>query len=197
MSRMQWLQTLDLELFRFINLRLSNSVFDSVMPFASGNPFFGPLAFLGAILLVWKGGVRGLLCLLMIGLAVGITDGVVCNTIKHAIDRERPFLAVPEAICLVGKGASGSLPSSHAANCFAATMVAFIYYRRSLRFLLPLALVVSFSRVYNGVHYPSDVLAGAILGGGCAVAVGWAANALWQFVGRKWVPIWWEGLSPL
>jgi len=42
--------------------------------------------------------------------------------------------------------------------------VALIYYRRSIRFMLPAACVVSFSRVYNGVHYPSDVLAGAIIG---------------------------------
>jgi 4-amino-4-deoxy-L-arabinose transferase-like glycosyltransferase/membrane-associated phospholipid phosphatase len=191
---MQWLQTLDLELFRFINLRLSNPVFDAVMPFASGNALFGPLAFLGAILLIWKGGARGLLCLLMLALAVGVTDGLVCNTLKHAIGRERPFLAVPEAICLVGKGSSGSLPSSHAANWFAATMIAFMYYRRSLRFTLPLALVVCLSRVYNGVHYPSDVVAGAILGAGCAGAVAWSLHAFWQWAGRKWFPIWWEGL---
>src|SRR2546429_9589405 len=100
---MHWLQTLDLELFRFINLRLSNPVFDLVMPFASGNPFFGPLAVLGAILLVWKGRVRGLLCLLMAALAVGMTDGVVFKTVKHAHCPGRPFLVRPGRLCLVGK----------------------------------------------------------------------------------------------
>ena len=64
-----------------------------------------------------------------------------------------------------------SMPSSHAANWFAATMIAFLFYRRSLWFMLPMALAVSFSRVYNGVHYPSDVLAGAILGAGYAAAL--------------------------
>ena len=62
---------------------------------------------------------------------------------------------------------------SHAANWFAATMVLLIYYRRSVWFMLPMALIVSFSRVYNGVHYPSDVFAGAILKAGYAAAGVW------------------------
>ena len=45
------------------------------------------------------------------------------------------------------KGSHNSMPSSHAANWFAATMAAFLFYRRSLRFMLPMALAVSFSRV--------------------------------------------------
>jgi membrane-associated phospholipid phosphatase len=46
------------------------------------------------------------------------------------------------------------MPSSHAANWFAATMILFIYYRRSLWFMLPGAILVSFSRIYNGVALP-------------------------------------------
>ena len=68
------------------------------------------------------------------------------------------------------KGSHNSMPSSHAANWFSATMVLFLFYRKSLWFMLPLALAVSFSRLYNGVHYPSDVLAGAIIGAGYAAA---------------------------
>ena len=71
------------------------------------------------------------------------------------------------------KGDYASMPSSHAANWFAATMILFVYYRRSLWFMLPGAMLVSFSRIYNGVHYPSDVLAGAILGAGYAAASVW------------------------
>lgn len=87
---------------------------------------------------------------------------------------------------------NNSMPSGHAASWFAATMVAFVYYRRSLRFMLPLAVLVSVSRIYNGVHYPSDVLAGAILGSGYALGGVWLIEAAWQRLGQAWFPLWWE-----
>ena len=133
----------------------------------------------------------------MLLIALAVRDGLVCNAIKHAVGRERPFLVLPEVLCRVGQSGSGSLPSSHAANWFAATMALLVYYRRSLWVMLPLAVMVSFSRVYNGVHYPGDVLAGAILGGGLAVVTMWALSALWQWAGRKWFPLWWEALPSL
>ena len=59
--------------------------------------------------------------------------------------------------------AASSMPSSHAANWFSAALVLFIYYRRTIWVMLPMAVLVGLSRIYNGVHYPSDVLAGAFL----------------------------------
>lgn len=194
---MHWLYTLDVELFRFINLTLMNPVFDRVMPFLSGNSLFVPALLAGAILLAWKGGARGRLCLLMLILVAAVGDGFICNTLKHAVGRERPFLVLPDVHCLVGKSGSGSMPSAHAANWFAATMVVLIYFRRSVWFMLPLALAVSFSRVYNGVHFPSDVLAGAILGAGYAVAVLWLLDSLWLWAGRNWFPLWWKKMPSL
>ncbi len=189
---MAWLQSLDAALFRFINQSLSHPAFDAIAPFFSWNPVFVPALALVALGLLWKGGARGRICLVMLALAVVVGDGVICNSLKHAIARPRPFNEIPEAHVLVGRGGSGSLPSSHAANWFAATLVCFVYYRRSLRFMLPLACLVAFSRIYNGVHYPSDVLAGAALGAGSAAWVVWSAHALWQRLGKKWFPLWWS-----
>jgi 4-amino-4-deoxy-L-arabinose transferase-like glycosyltransferase/membrane-associated phospholipid phosphatase len=198
---MHWLQTCDVELLRFINQTLSNSVLDVVMPFASGSELsvglLYPTLVIAGLVLLWKGGARGAVFLLMLALAVGLTDGLVCNTIKHALGRPRPFLVLPDVHCLIGKGGSGSMPSSHAANWFAATMVGWICYRRTAWFMVPAASVVSFSRIYNGVHYPSDVLAGALLGAGCGAATVLVANALWSWTGRKWFPIWWHGMPSL
>jgi hypothetical protein len=58
-SAMHWLQSLDVSLFRFINQTLSNSIFDVVMPFLSGNTFFFPIVFLVVGWLIWKDRPRG------------------------------------------------------------------------------------------------------------------------------------------
>lgn len=194
---MDWLLTLDTNLFRWINRDLAGPLLDYVMPFLSSNKFFFPVVLALGVLLIWKGRLRGLVCVLMLALIVSLGDGAVCRTLKEAVGRPRPFLVLPEVHLLVGKGGSASMPSSHAANWFAATMIFFIYYRRSLWLMLPGALLVSFSRIYNGVHYPSDVLAGAILGAGYAAAGVWSLDALWKWAGRKWFPLWWERFPSL
>src|SRR5215468_5946843 len=178
---MQWLQSLDANLFRFINQGLSHPVLDRVMPFFSGNEFFNPFLFLAAVFLIWKDRLRGLICLLFMLVIVGGGDSWICNLIKSAVERPRPFLTLPDAHVLVGRGRSWSMPSSHAANWFAGTMI----------------LLVSFSRVYNGVHYPSDVLIGGLLGAGYAAAGVLCAAGLWQWAGRKWFPLWWQAMPSL
>ncbi len=194
---MDWLKTLDVDLFRWINLKWANPIFDVLMPFLSGNALFVPCTILVGFLLIWKGRTRGLVCLLMLLLVVAIGDGFICNTLKKAIARPRPFLDILDVHLLGGKGGSGSMPSSHAANWFSATMVAFLYYRKSLRFMLPMAFMVGLSRIYNGVHYPSDVLAGAILGAGYGAATVLLINPLWIWIGQRWFPLWWEKMPSL
>ena len=210
---------MDVGVFRFINGTLSNPVFDKIMPFASGNKYFFPVLAVLGMLLLWKGGKRGWICALMAALILWPGDSYVCNTIKHAVARPRPFVALENVRQPMSRGKNrpnqspvmeepqigtptnppnhNSMPSSHAANWFAATMICGVFYRRSWRFMLPLACLVSFSRVYNGVHYPSDVLAGALLGAGYAAAGMWAIESLWRFAGPKWFPLWWEKLPSL
>src|ERR1051325_5441304 len=194
---MDWLLRLDVSLFRLINETGSNPIFDKIMPFVSGNAFFYPALVILGVLLICKGRSRGVIFVLMLALSVGLCDGCICRMLNEIAARPRPFLTLSDVHCLIGKGGSFSMPSSHAANWFAAVMVATIYYRRSLWFMLPAALLVSYSRVYNGVHYPSDVLVGALLGAGFAAAVLWLTDSLWQFIGQKWFPLWWERFPSL
>lgn len=192
-----WLQSLDAALFRFINQSLSNPFFDWLMPILSGNKLFVPMVIVGSLLLIWKQRAKGALCVAFILLAVALGDPLIINSIKHAVARPRPYVAMPEAITLVGRTASFSLPSAHAANMAAAALVAFLFFRRSWWFMVPLAAAVAFSRVYNGAHYVSDVLVGATLGAGYAVALVWGMNALWQWAGQKWFALWWKELPVL
>jgi len=206
---MDWLQTLDTELFRFINLRLINPAFDVLMPLASSNAFFPPLLIAAGVLLLFKGGARGRVCVFMLVLIIVLGDGQVCNKLKHLVGRERPETALtgvhrpgssapaanlPTPISPVDEKAApfsaaksdgASMPSSHAANWFAATLILFVYYRRSLWIMLPAAILVSASRIYNGSHYPSDVLVGAILDAGYAAAEIWTVDALWRWAEQK------------
>jgi 4-amino-4-deoxy-L-arabinose transferase-like glycosyltransferase/membrane-associated phospholipid phosphatase len=191
---MHWLQTIDTALFRFINGSLSNPFCDWLMPIMSGGDgvmrWFVPLAVAVVMGTLCFGSARARLCALMIFLVVALGDPLVINTIKHLVERPRPCMALPGVVERLGCTTSGSMPSAHAANWSAITMVMFLFYRRSLWFMLPLALTVSFSRVYNGVHYPSDVLAGMILGAGYAAAGVVAAQSIWNWAGRKWFPVW-------
>ncbi|MGH7976499.1 MAG: phosphatase PAP2 family protein, partial [Limisphaerales bacterium] len=198
---MHWLQSLDIGLFHFINGKLGNPVCDWLMPLLSGGNgamrwfvLFVVAALVAALCL---GNVRVRLCALMIFLVVALGDPLVVNTIKHLVARPRPCITLSNVVERLGCTHTGSMPSAHAANWFAATMIMFLFYRRSLWFMLPMALAVSFSRVYNGVHYPSDVLAGMILGAGYAAALAIALETAWQKFGEKWFPLWHAQLPSL
>jgi 4-amino-4-deoxy-L-arabinose transferase-like glycosyltransferase/membrane-associated phospholipid phosphatase len=198
---MHWLQTLDTSLFYFINHSLSNPFFDWLMPVLSGGNgvmrWFVPLAIAVIVAMLCAGKSRVRLCALMLFLVVALGDPLIVNTIKKAVDRPRPCITLPDVVERLGCTQTGSMPSAHAANWFAATMIAFLFYRRSAWFMLPMALAVSFSRVYNGVHYPSDVLAGAILGAGYAIALAIAIETAWQFAGKNIFPLWHAQLPSL
>ena len=91
--------------------------------------------------------------------------GVVGNLIKMLVMRPRPFLEIEELIPLVARPDSYSFPSMHTACAFAVTLVALKMGEGKWRYLLlTFAVIVSLSRIYVGVHYTSDVLAGFLLG---------------------------------
>lgn len=194
---MDWLRSIDTALFRFFNQSLANPVFDTLMPWLSGNRLFLPACVLLAIGLIWRGGLRGRLCALMLFLLVLVANNLLMDVLKDLFGRPRPFLALDDVRLLVGKGGSFSMPSSHAANWFCALAVAWTYYRRSARVLFPLAFLVAFSRVYNGVHYPADVLVGALAGTAIGAGGLWLAEKLWTTLVRSYFPLWWRHMPSL
>jgi membrane-associated phospholipid phosphatase len=194
---MSWPEAVDTAVFRFFNQTLSNPVLDRVMPFFSGNPIFIPAVALMALLFLWKGGTRARVFVVLLLMIFALGDNFVTNTIKKTAARARPYDVLADVHLLAGKGGSGSMPSSHASTWFAATLIAYVFYRKSWKFMLPLACMVALSRMYVGVHYPSDVIVGAIVGTGYAAGGLWGANWLWQSIGRRWFGPWWERLPNL
>ena len=194
---MNFLQSIDTVLFNFLNQSITNPVFDWLMPVLSGNRLFAPFVLVAATLVIWRYRTRGLLCVIFALVVVGIGDGFVINTIKHAIWRPRPVNDIASAITRVGSTNSPSFPSAHSANAFAVAMVLFVYFRNSWKFMLPLACGIAFSRVYNGVHYPSDTLVGALMGAGYGLGFVWMAREFWSWAGQRWFPAWWAALPDL
>jgi undecaprenyl-diphosphatase len=110
----------------------------------------------------------GLLGLTLI--AVALADWSAMG-LKALFDRERPPLRYAEPDPLVRTPHDGSFPSGHAATSFAAATILSFAFPRLAPLLFVLAAAVAWSRVYVGVHYPLDVLGGAVLGLLVAIAL--------------------------
>lgn len=191
---MSSIESFDVAIFRFINVGLKNPFFDWLLPFFDSNLLFVPVLAVLAIVLTWKGGVRARLfvCFMLLTLVIG--DPLIVRSLKAFFDRPRPFDVLGDVHLLVHGIDNPSMPSGHAANWFAAAVISFVYYRRSIWFMLPMALIEGFSRTYLGVHYPSDVLAGALIGVAYAVLIVWTSDRLWKIAGARWFPLWHERL---
>lgn len=91
--------------------------------------------------------------------------------LKALVGRQRPYETVPEADPLLRADVGLSFPSGHASTSFAGAVILAYFFRRLAVPLVLLAALVAYSRVYVGVHYPTDVVAGAVLGTLVAFAV--------------------------
>lgn len=98
-------------------------------------------------------------------LAAALSRGILTELIRYFYHRPRPFVALEGVRRLIEKdGLEASFPSGHAAFMFAVAFGVFVYNKKAGAILIALALILSLARVYAGVHYPSDIAGGIMVG---------------------------------
>jgi undecaprenyl-diphosphatase len=173
----------DVPLFHALN-RDFGALIDVLVRFCH-SPLSGVLGAVGLILwAVWKWRARSVPLILTAVLAVVATDVVGARVLKPMLARSRPCYTLPSGTVrqVVLAANAGSLPSLHAANWFAAVTPFALAAPAAAPVLFLLATLVGLSRVVAGVHWPSDVLLGALLG----ISMGLLSRLLVQTLQRRW-----------
>jgi membrane-associated phospholipid phosphatase len=161
---LEFLLTLDRQIFYFVNVGCANPITDLIMPAITSDWVLRIAYAVAMIVLMWKGNRERRILVVSSIIVIAITDLVVSSLLKPLIDRPRPCHVLTGIHLLVNCGAGLSMPSSHAANAFGQAAFWGMASRRWRWQLLILAFLVAISRVFVGVHYPADVLVGSAVG---------------------------------
>ena len=188
---LDFLQSVDMNLIIWIHQYSSNNLFDILMPFIT-NKNNWTVAIMGLIsILGFFSGKQGKLALAILIISLSFTDAICAQILKPFFERIRPsHLNIEEINLLISKGGKWSMPSNHAANMFSLAMVLSYFYKKYKPLLLLLAIFISFSRVYVGVHFPGDVIVGGCIGFfiSSSLLILWGKVKLREIKkGRNWV----------
>lgn len=162
---------IDQEIFLAINQGLSNPVFDWLLPILRNPYTWAPLYLFLVIFFIKTYGKTGILIVVMTLATFGASDAISSHVIKKTVKRVRPCndIEFKEDVNIRVRCGSGfSFTSSHATNHFALAFFWIVLFRRKWKHAMWLcitwATLISLSQIYVGVHYPFDILCGAILG---------------------------------
>jgi undecaprenyl-diphosphatase len=161
---MDFLYSIDIAIFYFLNHTISTGLLDKFFSIITDvNKWYIAYLILAGIAF-FKGGTRGKIAVIGLILLIFVTDQTGYRILKEIIMRVRPCIALSDAITPVGCAGGYSFPSNHALNNFAAAIFLIRLFPNYKWIFLIVAALVSISRIYLGVHYPSDVIGGALIG---------------------------------
>lgn len=147
----------------FIQDHLRFAALTPIMIFLSKIGDKGAIWLLISIIMLFPKKTRrvGILSILALAISYGITN----MFLKNYVERIRPYEVIDGLKCIVAKADDWSFPSGHASASFACAVT--IAKNCKKRFGIPalvLAFLISFSRLYVGIHFPTDVICGAVIG---------------------------------
>jgi len=168
---MDYLLQTDYILFFWINHVFTNHLFDVIFPLLRDKYFWLPLYAFIITFLVLNFKQKGFIIILVLIIAISISDQLSSHVLKPFVHRLRPCNdpAISSMVrTVIGCKPGFSFPSSHAANHFTIAFflgLTFLNYNRLVLIIgIIWAFLISYAQIYIGVHYPTDIICGAILG---------------------------------
>jgi undecaprenyl-diphosphatase len=204
---------MDTLLLFLINKQWINPVLDRFMAICSDFDLWRPVLLVAVLILFWRGGFRWRSFLIVTAITIAFTDGIFTQVTKIVVNRPRPIQALadvrevtlqkthptvlglfqPASVRLsptpVGRIMVGrSFPSGHTMNNTVIATLAILFFRwRGAGYIIPAALI-SYSRIYCGSHWPTDIIVSVVLAIGFALISFALLSMLYRKLAAHWFP---------